>query len=144
MNKQLIIICMIALLLTACGGKDGIYGKVTDGDNQPITDATVELECTSCSGLAKASGRVDSDGNYFIPQYSYNTGAWSLTIIWNDPPDCPGITPFETLTSSGDWLITFAGYGGLGGTGEKRVIAVAELELKGGQSRKMNLKITCP
>ena len=144
MKRYLFLISLIALLLTACGSK-GIYGKVTDGEsNRPISGATVELSCVECSGGARVTGRTDAEGNYRFPEYSYSEGKWMLSITWNDPPACPGITPFETLTTIGDFLVTFAGYGGLGGTGAKRVIAVAELDLKYGRGYKMNLELSCP
>ena len=128
------------LLLASCGGK-GVYGKVTDDDaGKPISGASVELDCTNCE--AHFTAKTDADGNYSFPEAA--AGNYVLSIVWETPPSCPGITPFQTLGTSGDFLITYAGYGGLGGTGNKRIIAVLEFELKEGQGQKGDLKIACP
>lgn len=138
MKTRIAIVSLLAvMLLAACAGK-GVSGKVTGGDGKPIAGASVELKCTGCATSSQA--KTGSDGRYSFPDAG--AGNYVLTIVWDNPPACPGITPFETLGKSGDFLITFAGYGGIGGTGSKRVIAVVEFELKGGKT--YNLKIACP
>ncbi|MCQ3939254.1 MAG: hypothetical protein DPW18_19755 [Chloroflexi bacterium] len=135
-----IVSLLLALLFTACSGK-GVYGKVTDEDaGGPVAGASVELDCTDCD--SDFSAQTDADGNYSFPDAP--AGNYLLTVVWDNPPECPGITPYETLGSSGDFVVTFAGYGGLGGFGNKRIIAVAEFQLEEGQGKKINLEIACP
>lgn len=139
--KIIIVLLILASLLTACGGGKGVYGKVTDEDaGKPIAGASVELDCTDCN--SDFSVQTDADGNYSFPDAP--AGNYLLTIVWNNPPECPGIEPYETLGASGEFVVTFAGYGGLGGFGNKRVIAVAEFQLEEGQGKKFNLEIACP
>jgi hypothetical protein len=129
---------LMTILLTSCGGK-GVYGKVTDNDaKKPISGASVELKCTDCA--AHFTANTDENGAYSFPDAP--AGNYTLSIVWYTPPACPGITPFQTLGTFGDFVVTFAGYGGLGGTGNKRVIAVGEFKL--GSGKKMDLKIACP
>jgi hypothetical protein len=129
---------LLTLLLTACGGK-GVYGKLTDKDaKKPISGASVELKCNDCD--AHYNAVTDENGSYSFPDAP--AGNYLLSIVWRDPPDCPGITPFQTLGAFDDFVVTFSGYGGIGGFGDKQVIAVGEFKL--GNSKKMDLKIACP
>lgn len=141
--KIIIILLVLAILLTACGGGKGVYGKVTDEDaGEPVAGASVKLDCTDCD--SDFSAQTDADGNYGFPDAP--AGNYLLTIVWDNPPECPGIAPYETLGSSGEFVVTYAGYvmGGLGGLGNKRVIAVAEFQLGEGQGKKLNLEVACP
>jgi hypothetical protein len=139
--KIIIASLTLTLLLTACTGGKGVYGKVTDEDaGEPVAGASVELDCTDCDSDFRA--QTDADGNYSFPDAP--AGNYLLTIIWDNPPECSGITPYETLGANGEFVVTFAGYGGLGGFGGKRVIAVVEFQLEEGQGKKLNLEIACP
>jgi len=130
---------LIIILLTSCDRSKGVYGKVTDNDTgKPISEASVELKCTNCD--ARFTANTDPDGNYSFPDAT--AGKYLLTIILNDPPSCPGIAPFQSLGTSGEFIVAYTGYGGLGGTGNKRIIATVEFELE--QSKKFDLKIACP
>ncbi len=138
--KLTIVSLMLSLLFTSCDVR-GVYGKVTDGETgQPISGTSVELDCTDCN--TDFTAETDMDGNYSFPDIP--AGKYVLSIVWSDPPDCPGIQPYETLGSSGDFVVTYAGYGGLGGFGNQRIIAVVEFQLGEGQGKKYDLKIACP
>jgi hypothetical protein len=91
---------------------------------KPISGASVELDCTDCA--SDFTAKTDADGNYSFTEAT--AGNYVISIVWSSPPACPGITPFETLGTSGDFVVTYAGYGGLGGTGNKRIIAVVEFQ----------------
>ena len=139
-NKLAVALLIAAVFLTSCGGK-GVHGKVTDGETgKPVAGASVELKCTDCD--AHLTTRTDTGGNYSFPEPAAHK--YVLSIVWDNPPDCPQITPFQTLGSSGDFVVTYAGYGGIGGFGNKRIIAVVEFPLQEGQSKKLNLKLACP
>lgn len=141
--KIIIVLLVLTSLLTACGGGEGVYGKVTDEEaGEPVAGASVELDCTDCD--SDFSAQTDADGNYSFPDAP--AGNYLLTIVWNSPPECPRITPYETLGASGEFVVTYAGYvmGGLGGAGNRRIIAVAEFQLEEGQGKKLNLEIACP
>lgn len=136
--KMTTVSLVLAILLTSCGGK-GVYGKVTDGEaGKPISDASVKLDCTDCDSDFTAT--TDAGGNYSFPEAI--AGKYVLTIVWSNPPACPGIVP--PLGTSGDFMVAYAGYGSLGGAGNKRIIAVVEFQLTAGQGKKYNLKIACP
>ena len=138
--KITIVSLVLAILLTSCGGK-GVYGKVTDGETgKPISGASVELDCTDCA--SDFTAKTDADGNYSFPETT--AGNYLLSIVWRHPPACPGITTLENFGTSGDFLVAYAGYGGFGGTGNKRFIAVAGFQLKEGQGKKYDLKLACP
>jgi hypothetical protein len=138
--KLMMASLILATLLTACGGK-GVYGKVTDEDaGKPVSGASVELDCTDCN--TDFTAQTDADGNYSFADAP--AGNYVLSIVWDNPPDCPGIQPYETLGSSGDFVVTYSGYGGLGGFGSHRIIAVVEFQLEEGQGKRLNLEIACP
>ena len=146
MKYRVVIWLLLATsILVACSGGTGVYGKVTDGEaKKPLSGASVELlECdeSGCKGKI-ASQTTGSDGRYEFPDAT--PGRYMLTIVWDSPPDCPGIQSYETLGVSGEFLVTYAGYGGLGGSGNRRMIAVKEFELKEGKSVKLNLTFACP
>lgn len=139
-TKSILAWLITTVLLTACGGK-GVYGKVRNGETgKPISGAAVALDCTDCD--AHFVTTTDSDGNYSFPEPAAQN--YVLSIVWSHPPDCPKITPFDTLSTSGDFLVTYAGYGGIGGMGNRRMIAVVEFQLEAGQSKKFNLELACP
>lgn len=139
-NIKITLASLIFTLLLACGSK-GVHGKVTDEDaGEPVAGASVQLDCTDCD--SDFSAQTDADGNYSFPDVP--AGNYLLTVVWDGPPECPGITPYETLGANGEFVVTFAGYGGLGGFGNKRIIAVAEFQLEEGQGKRFNLEIVCP
>ena len=133
---------MISMLLVSCAGQ-GVSGKVINGETgKPLSGASVKLKCSDCPD--NFSARTDAEGSFAFPEIS--GGNYLLSIVWSSPPACPGIQPFETVGSSGDFIISYAGYakGGIGGLGTKQIIAVAEFKLNAGQGRKFNLKLSCP
>jgi hypothetical protein len=133
---------LVVSFLTACGGGKGVYGTVTDGE--PLPGARVELLSCNVSGCNDevASQITASDGRYSFPDAG--PGKYMLTITWENSPACPGIQPSQTLGTSGEFLVTYAGYVGLGGTGNRSIFAVKEFELKEGQSIQLDLKFACP
>jgi hypothetical protein len=136
---------LAVFLLTACSGGKGIYGKVTDGESRtPLGSATVELMECNASGCEEsvASQFTSADGRYEFPDVA--PGRYLLSITWKSSPDCSGITPFETLGASGEFVVMYAGYGGLGGTGARSMIAVKEFDLKEGQNLRLDLEFACP
>ena len=105
-----------------------------------MAGAFVELDCTDCN--SDFTAQTDADGNYSFADAP--AGNYVLSLVWDTPPDCPGIQPFETLGASGDFVVTYAGYGGLGGFGNHRILAVVEFQLEEGQGKKFNLELACP
>jgi hypothetical protein len=146
MKQRMVVSLLLAIaLLTACGGGKGIYGTVTDGEaRKSLAGASVELLSCAASGCDEkvASQTTSSDGRYSFPDVP--AGKYMLSIIWGNAPLCPGIQPYQTLGTSGEFLVTYAGYGGLGGTGNRRMVAVKELELQEGKSVKLDLTFACP
>ena len=146
MNRCSAISLLLTLLvLAACSSGNGIYGKVTDGEaKKPLQGAVVELlECNAagCENLV-ASQTTSSDGRYEFPEAT--SGKYMLTITWENPPECPGIQPYDTLGTSGEFLVTYAGYGGLGGLGKRSIFALHEFEFKEGENVKLDLELSCP
>jgi len=139
--KYRFALLLMAIFLTSCGG-EGIIGKLTDGETgKSISDASVELDCIDCD--SQFTVKTDVDGNFSFPDA--NAGNYTLTIVWSDPPSCPGIEPHETMdVVSGDFIIGYFGYGGIGGYGPKRIVATVKIELQEGRSERFNLTIECP
>jgi len=146
MKRYFVFTLFLALIaLTACSGGTGVHGKVTDGEeNKPIQGALIDLkECdTSDCEKVVASLTTGSDGRYEFPDV--DSGKYMLTITWENPPDCPGIQPYDTLGRSGDFLVTYVGYGGLGGQGRHVIFAIHEFEYNEGDNVKLNLDLSCP
>ena len=146
MNLRVISVLLLATcFLGACGGGTGIYGTVTDGEaNRPLAGASVVLFACDASSCEEeiATQTTGSDGHYDFPEAT--PGRYLLSITWDNPPDCPGIQPYDTLGVSGEFVVTRAGYGGLGGLGQRAMLAVKEFELETGRSKSMDLTFECP
>jgi len=145
-NHRVVFSLLLAVsILTACGRGPGVYGKVTDGEaGKPLDGARVELLGCNASGCEEtvASQVTGSDGRYEFRDVSPRK--YILSIIWENSPPCPGIQPYDTLGTSGEFLVTYAGYGGLGGFGIPRMIAVKEFELQEGKGLRLDLTFACP
>ena len=44
----------------------------------------------------------------------------------------------------GDFTVAYMGYGGIGGIGNKRIVAIKELEVNEGAGFNLDLKLACP
>lgn len=139
------LLLVAVAVLSACGGATGVHGRVKDGEaNEPLAGAKVELLRCTQSGCEETVGKqtTGTDGRWAFPDAE--PGKYLLSIVWSSPPDCPGIQPFDTLGTSGEFLVTLTGYGGLGGTGPRSMLAVQEFELTASKGKKLDLEFSCP
>jgi hypothetical protein len=136
---------LIASLLAACSSSSGVYGQVTDGESGgPLPGISVELSECSESGCDEvlSSQVTDEDGRYAFPDAP--AGKYMLSILWESAPECPGMSAYAGLGRSGDFLVSYIGYGGLGGLrSTKSILAISEFEL-GGRGKKLDLELGCP
>jgi hypothetical protein len=136
------------VLLTACGGSggSGVYGVVTHGEGEePLEGAVVELNACDDSGCDTLTDSMTTgaDGRYAFPEVS--SGRYMLNILWKNSPDCPGIQGFNTLQTAGDFIVTYAGYGGLGGLSSvKNIFALNEFGFSEGKGAEFDINFICP
>ena len=138
-------LALIISLLAACSGSTGVYGQVTNGETgDPLAGVSVELSECNESGCDEvfSSQVTGEDGRYEFPDAP--AGKYMLSILWESAPECPGMSAFASLGRSGDFIVSYIGYGGLGGLRPiKSILAISEFEL-GGQGIKMDLELGCP
>jgi len=145
MNYRVALALLLAVSIsTACSTGIGVHGQVMDGGtDKPLADTRVELFRCSASGCEdKVASRITgSDGRYALPQVA--PGTYRLSITWEDPP-CPGIGPVDTFEFSGEFVVSYFGYGMLGVPGQHRMVATDDLELETGRSVQLDLQFPCP
>jgi len=139
-------LALIVSLLAACSGSIGVYGQVTNSETgDPLAGLSVELfECNDSGCDEMLSSQVNGeDGRYEFPDTA--AGKYMLTILWESAPECPGLPEFFSgLRWSGDFIVSYIGYGGLGGHRPiKSVLAINNFELEG-KGIKMDLELGCP
>lgn len=144
LSLVMLAICLIGLL-SACESVKGVVGTITDGTvGHALQGSTIELFKCADGGCDQmlSSQTTGADGRYSFPDAP--AGDYLLAITWSQAPDCPGIEPFQTMGSSGDFAVAYIGYGGIGGYGQQQMLATREFTLTEGGGTKMDLEFTCP